>query len=145
MSPTPDALAAVTRARDDALAAEVALTRAVLDAREAGCSWAQLGEVLGVSRQAAFKRFGNPVDPESGRTLGTGPPVDPVTVAEAVFRNIAAADYPALHASMTNHCARELSRPRIASVWREVLASVGELECFSGHAVRTRAGGALAL
>ncbi|MDO5534328.1 MAG: hypothetical protein Q4F65_06730, partial [Propionibacteriaceae bacterium] len=68
-----------------------------------------------------------------------------VAVAEGVFRHIAAADYPALHASMTNLCARELSRPRMASVWREVLASVGELESFSGHAVRTPTGEPLAL
>lgn len=86
-----------------------------------------------------------PVDPESGRVVGTGPRVDPVALAEGVFRSIAAADYPALHPSMTNHCARALSRPRIASVWREVLASVGKLESFSSHAVQTHTGVALEL
>ncbi|WP_342372921.1 hypothetical protein PCC79_02685 [Propioniciclava soli] len=145
MGQTPDPLAAVVAARDAALAADRALAAAVLDARGAGCSWAELGDVLGVSRQAAFKRFGRPVDPDSGRTLGTGPHVDPAALAEAVFRSIAAADYAALHAAMTSHCARELSRGRVAGVWREVLAAVGEVESYSGHGVRTLAGELLPL
>ena len=31
-------------------------------AREAGCSWAAIGKVLGVSRQAAWERFGKADD-----------------------------------------------------------------------------------
>ena len=32
--------------------------RAVLSARDAGWSWAQIGDALGVSRQAIHKRYG---------------------------------------------------------------------------------------
>jgi hypothetical protein len=32
---------------------------AVQRAREAGRTWAEVGDVLGISRQAAFQRFGN--------------------------------------------------------------------------------------
>lgn len=43
--------AAVTQARDE-------LAQAVKDARAAGCTWREIGEVLGgVSRQAAWERF----------------------------------------------------------------------------------------
>jgi hypothetical protein len=40
---------------------------AVQRAREAGRTWAEVGEVLGISRQAAFQRFGKPADPRTGQ------------------------------------------------------------------------------
>src|SRR5207245_7487604 len=54
-------LAAAARARDEL----DALTEALLDhfveaAREAGCSWSQIGTVLGVSKQAAQQRHTAP-------------------------------------------------------------------------------------
>jgi hypothetical protein len=39
-------------------AARVALHDAVRAARDDGATWADIGDVLGVSRQAAFQRFG---------------------------------------------------------------------------------------
>ena len=44
-------------------AARAALHKAVHAALERGASWAEIGAVLGVSRQAAFQRFG----PKRGR------------------------------------------------------------------------------
>lgn len=47
----PELDAAITRGRDE-------LARAVKNARAAGCTWREIGEVLGgVSRQAAWERF----------------------------------------------------------------------------------------
>ena len=34
------------------------LEASVADARRAGCSWTDVGRALGISRQAAFRRFG---------------------------------------------------------------------------------------
>lgn len=45
-------------------AARVALQRAVHAALDQGASWSDIGGVLGVSRQAAFQRFG-PKQPRS--------------------------------------------------------------------------------
>ena len=39
--------------------AEQELEDAVAQARAAGHSWAEIGNVLNISRQAAFKRFGS--------------------------------------------------------------------------------------
>jgi hypothetical protein len=68
--------AAVGAARDLLAAAEVALQAAVDRARAAGQSWRDIGDVLGTSRQAAFQRFGHPVDPRTGapmtRTAASG-------------------------------------------------------------------------
>lgn len=38
--------------------AREALHRAVREALDDGATWSEVGEVLGVSRQAAFQRFG---------------------------------------------------------------------------------------
>jgi hypothetical protein len=68
--------AAVGAARDLLAAAEAALQAAVDRARAAGQSWRDIGDVLGTSRQAAFQRFGHPVDPRTGtpmtRTAASG-------------------------------------------------------------------------
>jgi len=52
-----DRLAAAVRARDelDALS-EALLDHFIEEARQAGCSWSQIGNVLGVSKQAAQQR-----------------------------------------------------------------------------------------
>jgi len=57
---------AVAAARDLSAAADAALQAAVDRARTAGQSWRDIGDVLGTSRQAAFQRFGHPVDPRTG-------------------------------------------------------------------------------
>lgn len=60
---------AVAAARDLSAAAEAALQAAVDRARAAGQSWREIGDVLGTSRQAAFQRFGHPVDPRTGQLM----------------------------------------------------------------------------
>jgi hypothetical protein len=57
---------AMTVARELSSAAEAALRAAVDGARSAGQTWRDIGQVLGTSRQAAFQRFGHPVDPRTG-------------------------------------------------------------------------------
>jgi hypothetical protein len=42
---------------------------AVQRARKAGQTWADVGQVLGISRQAAFQRFGRPADPVTGQPM----------------------------------------------------------------------------
>lgn len=59
LQPTmPPAVEAIAVAHHDVALAERALVARVVDAREAGHSWAEIGRVLGVSRQAAQQRFG---------------------------------------------------------------------------------------
>jgi hypothetical protein len=53
-------LAAVAEALAAVCTAEVGLRTAVDRARAAGSTWAEIGEALGTSRQAAFQRFGRP-------------------------------------------------------------------------------------
>jgi hypothetical protein len=59
----------VTAARELAAAAGVALQAAADRARDAGHSWRKIGDVLDTTRQAAFQRFGRPVDPRTDKPL----------------------------------------------------------------------------
>jgi hypothetical protein len=49
-------------ALDDVRDAESRLVRAVAAARVGGGSWTEIGDVLGVSKQAAHERFANSID-----------------------------------------------------------------------------------
>lgn len=52
-------------------AAQALLAAAVHRARERGRTWQEIGEALGVSRQAAFQRYGKPIDPRTGEAMNT--------------------------------------------------------------------------
>jgi hypothetical protein len=65
----PAYLDLVRRARDaDVLAGQV-LTLCVQQCRDAGHTWQEIGDLLGVTRQAAFQRFGKPIDPRTGEPM----------------------------------------------------------------------------
>ena len=58
-------LAGLAAAREQSAAAAAALQAAVDRARAAGHSWREIGDVLQTTRQAAFQRFGRPIDPRT--------------------------------------------------------------------------------
>ncbi|WP_327406672.1 DUF3887 domain-containing protein [Streptomyces sp. NBC_01288] len=81
---SPAYLDLVRRARDVDGLAEQVLRLCVQQSRDAGHTWQELGDLLGVTRQAAFQRFGKPIDPR------TGEPMDKtVRMADAAERAIA--------------------------------------------------------
>jgi hypothetical protein len=61
------ALWAVRLASDAHRLAGAALQASVTQARVAGHTWQDVGELLGVTRQAAFQRFGRGAGPGEGR------------------------------------------------------------------------------
>jgi hypothetical protein len=68
LAPTPylDLIRQAAEARE--LADDV-LTLCVQQARDAGHTWQHIGDLLGVTRQAAFQRFGKPIDPRTGEPM----------------------------------------------------------------------------
>ncbi|MGH3228788.1 MAG: DUF3887 domain-containing protein [Streptosporangiaceae bacterium] len=76
---------AVAAARELSAAAEAAMAAAVDRARGAGQSWRDIGEALGTTRQAAFQRFGRPVDPRTGHPMSRDIPPDAADRAAAIF------------------------------------------------------------
>jgi len=65
----PAYLDLVRHARDaEGLAGQV-LKLSVQQSRDAGHTWQEIGDLLGVTRQAAFQRFGKPIDPRTGQPM----------------------------------------------------------------------------
>ena len=69
LAPAADYLDQIRRAQDIAVMGEQALKLCVQQGRDAGHTWQEIGELLGVTRQAAFQRFGKPIDPRTGEPM----------------------------------------------------------------------------
>ncbi|MGW5818186.1 DUF3887 domain-containing protein [Streptomyces noursei] len=65
----PAYLELVRRSRDVDKLAEQVLKLCVQQCRDAGHTWQEIGDLLGVTRQAAFQRFGKPLDPRTGEPM----------------------------------------------------------------------------
>jgi len=66
---SPDYLDLVRRAHDVGALSDQILRLCVEQSRDAGRTWQEIGDLLGVTRQAAFQRFGKPVDPRTGELM----------------------------------------------------------------------------
>ncbi|MCX5387218.1 DUF3887 domain-containing protein [Streptomyces sp. NBC_00083] len=66
---SPAYLDLVRRAQHVDSLAEQVLKLCVQQSRDAGHTWQELGDLLGVTRQAAFQRFGKPIDPRTGEPM----------------------------------------------------------------------------
>ncbi|MBY8345477.1 DUF3887 domain-containing protein [Streptomyces spinosirectus] len=65
----PSYLDLIRHSRDVDDLAEQVLKLCVQQARDAGHTWQEIGDLLGVTRQAAFQRFGKPIDPRTGEPM----------------------------------------------------------------------------
>ena len=123
----PSALAAITRAQDRARSAEEELAMSVAQARESGHTWAEIGQVLGTSRQAAFQRFGRPADPRTGQPMA---PLVPGAreLAGQLFGDLVAGRWAAVCAQFGPAVAARLNPPGLAAAWTQVIGMAGEFE-----------------
>src|SRR5579871_1067761 len=65
----PAYLDVVRRAQDVNVLGGQVLKLCVEQSRDAGHTWQEIGDLLGVTRQAAFQRFGKPIDPRTGEPM----------------------------------------------------------------------------
>lgn len=112
------------------------LNALVSTARGQGVSWQAIGDALGVSRQAAFKRF----DAKDEREPMTDQTVDLLDRTQAVFHHLDAGDYEAVRAHMTYTCARALSKRTLMGVWDQVRSDTGRLEACVDPTAQTADG-----
>ena len=105
----------------------------VATARKRGTSWQSIGDALGVSRQAAFKRFNvqNEGEPMSAQIVNL------LDSTSEVFRMLDAGDYESVKARMTYACARALSKRKLMGVWDEVVRESGRLEGCADTSAQT--------
>ena len=132
------------RVASELSAASAAALRVSVDlARAAGCTWQELGDVLGVSRQAAFQRFGHPVDPRTvdlGTVdLGTVDPGMGEPMSNGMLPGAAAKAtqllidwieerYDTVAADFTDTVAASLPAGVLAAAWAQVIGLVGSYQ-----------------
>lgn len=112
------------------------LQEVVSTARSHDVSWQEIGDALGVSRQAAFKRFGAKGE---GETMAA-PGIDLTDRTSEVFAHLDAGDYEAVRAHMTYTCGRALTKRKLMGVWGEVRGESGRLDACVEATVRTADG-----
>lgn len=112
------------------------LQELVTTARSHDVSWQEIGGALGVSRQAAFKRFGTKGE---GEIVGASV-TDLSNRTSEVFAYLDAGDYEAVRAHMTYACGRALTKRKLMSVWDQVQSETGRLDACVNATVQTADG-----
>jgi hypothetical protein len=121
-------LAAVTAARELAAAAAAALQASVDRARAAGHSWKEIGDVLDTSRQAAFQRFGRPVDPRTGEPMNRIVLPGAEDRAVEIFGHLAAGRWEAAGADFGERMREQVDAGRLAAGWAHTSGLIGQFE-----------------
>lgn len=123
-----DPLELVRAAQEVRDGAEALLGEAVQQARNVGRTWQEIGEVLGVSRQAVFQRYGKPIDPRTGEIMSTTPLPGADELARTVIDDLT-------HARWGDVCARfdatmrdGLPEEGLAEAWAHIAGMVGAYE-----------------
>jgi hypothetical protein len=126
--PGAGTLAAVVAARDLSAAATTALQAAVDRARAAGRSWKEIGDVLDTTRQAAFQRFGRPVDPRTGAPMSRDTLPGAAEQATAIFEAMAAGRWEEAQKDLSDRMREALGADKLAAGWARTISMIGSLE-----------------
>ena len=121
-------LSQMASARELAAVANAALQTAVDRARAAGHSWKEIGDVLQTTRQAAFQRFGRPVDPRTGEPMTRTVLPGAAERAIAIFAEIAAGQWEAARADFGPRMLEAVSASRLADGWAKTAGLIGRYE-----------------
>jgi hypothetical protein len=119
---------AVVAAQSLSAAAEAALQAAVDRARFAGRSWRDIGHVLGTSKQAAFQRFGHPVDPRTGVAMARAVPPGAAQQATAFLARFTAGRWEEVLEGFDDLIRQRHDADRLASGWAQMIAMFGSYE-----------------
>lgn len=129
----------VVEARRVREGADRVLAAAVARARQAGGTWQDIGDVLGTTRQAAFQRFGRPIDPRTGEAMDTSVTPGASERASEIFAQLADGDWAGVHGDFDERMAAALTASGLADTWAQIIAMVGAFES-SGEPFTRRIG-----
>jgi Protein of unknown function (DUF3887) len=132
-------LGAMAAARELSAAADAALQESVDRARSAGHSWREIGDVLGTTRQAAFQRFGRPVDPRTGQPMVRDAPPAVADRAVAIFVHYAEGRWEETRRDFDENLRERLDAARLAAGWAHTVGMIGALERM-GEPIARQAG-----
>jgi len=132
-------LQTVTVVRSLARVVEDGLREAVQQARRAGHTWAEIGELLGTTRQAAFQRFGRPLDPRTGTPMsGTLLPAAAERAA-VLLADVAEQRWEQVTSGFDQRMAKALDARGLAAAWAQVVGMAGAYQGM-GEPVAHQAG-----
>jgi len=123
-----DPLELVRAAQEVQDRAEALMAAAVQQAREAGRTWQEIGEVLGVSRQAVFQRYGKPIDPRTGEAMNTSPLPGADELARTVIDDLAHARWADVSARFDAKMRDGLTDEGLAEAWAHIVGLAGAYE-----------------
>lgn len=122
-------LAAVAAAKELARSVDAALRDTVDAARAAGHTWQEIGDVLGTTRQAAFQRFGRPLDPRTGVAMAESIMPDATERGVTLLVNLIEGNYAEIRRdfdeTMTNAVRDDAA---LAGIWAQLAGLVGRYE-----------------
>lgn len=116
--------------------ADAALAQCVERARAAGHTWQEVGDALGTSRQAAFQRFGRPVNPRTGAEMPVNTLPDAERRALEVIEAWRDGRDEELFAQFDDTMRAQLPMARLAQTWPQLTALVGAYESCGDPLVR---------
>jgi hypothetical protein len=123
-----DPLELVRAAHDVQDQAEKLIAAAVRQAREAGRTWQEIGDVLGVTRQAAFHRYGKPIDPRTGEVMKASPLTGADELAGTVIEELAHSRWADVSARFDATMREGLTEDGLAEAWAQIVALAGAYE-----------------
>ena len=132
-------LEAVTVVRSLARVVEDGMREAVRQARQAGHTWAEIGELLGTTRQAAFQRFGRPLDPRTGAPMSETILPGAAERAASLLADVAEQRWEQATSGFDQRMAQALDAQRLAAAWAQVVGQAGVYEGM-GEPVAHQAG-----
>lgn len=109
-------------------AAERVVAASVRQARHDGASWQAVGDTLGVTRQAAFQRYGKPIDPRTGELMNTTPLAGAAALAVSVIDDFAAGRWEKVTARFDSTMQKGLTEEALAGAWAQITAQAGAFE-----------------
>lgn len=121
-------MAAVGEALRKVRDAEATLRDAVDAARAAGHTWQELGDLLGTSRQAAFQRFGRPVDPATGASMAEVKLPDAIHRAEGLVAELVGCRWHEVRRDFDDRMRDAVGEDELRLAWAQVAGSVGRYE-----------------
>ncbi len=131
------ALSAIRLARELRGLADEALRVTIGRARAAGCTWQEIGDALGTTRQAAFQRFGSPADPRTGDPMNQAVLPGAGDRAIAIFSDWVEGRYEeVVAANLDETMARELPADKVAAAWATIAGMVGTYQRMGEPFVR---------
>jgi hypothetical protein len=137
--PAPAPLEAVIVIRTLAWVVEDGLRQAVQLARQAGHTWAEIGELLGTTRQAAFQRFGRPLDPRTGVPMAEEILPGAAERAAGLLADVAEQRWTQVTSGFDARMTKALDARRLAAAWAQVVGIAGEYQGM-GEPVARQAG-----